>query len=124
MAEEGVEGKFHLWDFTGYAGPPAEPIPPAGDVTNRMRFYFENSHCTTVLGGFMLDAMFGVPATNQFGVILDRANLDAHLARIREDRDGYARTNAAEMQWVQRIVTEGSGSHNRTISCSSRVNAS
>jgi len=112
MAEEGVEGKFHLWDFTGYAGPPAEPIPPAGDVTNRMKFYFENSHCTTVLGGFMLDAMFGVPATNQFGIILDRANLDAHLARIREDRDGYARTNAAEMQWVQRIVSEGSGSHN------------
>jgi len=112
LAEEGVEGRFNLWDFTGYAGPPAEPIPPAGDVTNRMKFYFENSHCTTVLGGFMLDAMFGTPGTNQFGVKLDRSNFDAHLARIREDRAGYARTNAAEIQWVQRIISEVGGSHN------------
>jgi len=106
LAEEGVEGKVGLWDFTGYAGPPAEPIPPAGDAASRMKFYFENSHFTPALGGLMLDAMAGGPGTNRFGFKLDHSNLKARLARIREDRANYARTNAAEIQWVQRIVRE------------------
>ena len=115
LAEERVEGKFRLWDFTGYAGPPAEPIPPAGDVTSRMKFYFESSHCTPTLGGFMLDAMFGGDGTNQFGVKLDRSNVNAHLARIREDRAGYARTNVAEVELVRRILAKASAEHNKPL---------
>ena len=106
LVAEGVEDKFNLWDFTGYAGPPAETIPPEGDVTTRMKYYYENSHCTPVLGGRVLDEVFGGTGTNAFGVKLDRANLQAHLARIKEDRSAYARTNAAEIQWVQRIMSE------------------
>ena len=118
LAEEGVEGKFKLWDFTGYAGPPAEAVPPAGEVTHRMKFYFENSHCTPVLGGLMLDAMFGDAGANACGVTLDRSNIEPHLARILEDRAAYARTNAADLQWAQRIITEvgrtPSSPHTRT----------
>jgi hypothetical protein len=106
LVEEGVEGRFRLWDFTGYAGPPAEAVPPPGDASHRMKFYFENSHCTPVLGGLMLDAMFGDPGTNACGVRLDRSNIKPHLARILEDRAAYARTNAADLQWAQRIITE------------------
>ena len=106
LAQEGVEGKVGLWDFTGYAGPPAEAVPPAGDAASRMRFYFESSHFTPVLGGLMLDAMLGGSSTNQFGFKLDRSHLKTHLARILEDRIDYARTNAADIQWVKRIVTE------------------
>ena len=110
LAQEGVEGKFGLWDFTGYAGPPAETVPPEGDIKSRMKYYFENSHCTPVLGGLMLDAMFGGTDTNAFGVKLDHSNLEAHLARTLEDRAAYARTNAAEIAWVRRILSEGSAS--------------
>jgi hypothetical protein len=108
LAEEGVEGQFNLWDFTGYAGPVAETVPPEGDTKTRMKYYFENSHCTPVLGGMMLDVMFGGGGTNAFGARLDRANLQPHLARILADRTAYARTNAAEIQWVGRILSEGS----------------
>ena len=103
LGEEGVEGKFNLWDFTDYAGPPAEPIPPAGDMQSRMKYYFESSHCTPVLGGLMLDSIYGFAGTNQFGVKLDRANVQRHLADIFKDRAEFARTNAADLQWVQRI---------------------
>ena len=106
LAEEGVEGQFNLWDFTGYAGPPAETVPPEGDLKSRMKYYFENSHCTPVLGGIMLDAMFGATGTNTFGVKLDRANLNAHLARILADRADYARANPSEVRWAQSIVAE------------------
>jgi hypothetical protein len=106
LADEGEEGKFKLWDFTGYSGPPIEAVPPAGDTTTRMKFYFENSHCTPVVGGYMLDAMLG--GTSVFGVELTRSNLDAHLARILTDRAEYARTNAADIEWVRRIASETS----------------
>jgi hypothetical protein len=105
LAQEGVDGKFGVWDFTGYAGPPAEAVPPEGDHTTRMKYYFENSHCTPVLGGLMLDAMFEGATT--FGIKLDQANIKAHLARVLEDRAAYARTNAADIAWVSRILSEG-----------------
>ena len=63
----------------------------------------------------MLDTMFGGDGTNQFGVKLDRSNVNAHLARIREDRAGYARTNAAEVEWVRRILAKASAEHNKPL---------
>jgi hypothetical protein len=111
LAEEGVEGQIKLWDFTGYAGPPTEPVPPPGDVTARMNYFVENSHCTPVLGALMLDAMFGAPGANQCGVPLSRSNLTAHLSRILADRTVYARTNAADIQWVQRLLSEAATPH-------------
>jgi hypothetical protein len=104
LAEEGVEGKFSLWDFSGYAGPPSEALPPAGDLTNRTSFYLESSHFLPTVGGLILDAMFGSAGTNSFGVKLDRANLNSHLARIRADRVEYALKNTAEIQYLQRIL--------------------
>jgi hypothetical protein len=106
VAAEGVEGEFKLWDFTGYAGPPAEAVPPPGEVTHRMRFYFENSHCTPALGGLMLDAMFCGSGSKACGIKLDRSNIKAHLAQIQEDRTAYTRNNAADIQWVHHIISE------------------
>lgn len=106
LAEEGVEGKFPLWDFTGYGGFSSEPVPPPGNVTTRMKYFVENSHCTRVLGALMLDAMFGPPGSNKFGVKLDRSKLAAHLRSIRQDRAAYVRTHAADIQWVRRILSE------------------
>jgi len=58
----------------------------------------------------MLDAMFGDGGTNAFGARLNRANLQPHLAQILTNRTAYARTNAAEIQWVGRILAESSAS--------------
>jgi hypothetical protein len=106
LAEEGVEGKVGLWDFTGYAGPPAEPVPQAGDMTNRMTFYLEGTHFTPSLGKLIFDALFDPAGASSFGAKLDRSNLKVHLARILEDRAAYARTNAADIAWVQGILSE------------------
>ncbi len=55
----------------------------------------------------MLDAMFGLPGANEFGVKLNRANLEAHLARLRDDRTAYVSNNAADVHWVQRLAGAG-----------------
>jgi hypothetical protein len=124
LGEEGVEGKFNLWDFTSYAGMTAEPVPPAGDCRTRMKYYFENSHCTPLLGGLMLDAMLrgkesepanadvDPPRSSEgrgepgFGVRLTKSNVQQELARILQERTVYALTNADDIAWVQRIVAD------------------
>ncbi len=112
LAEEGVEGKFGLWDFTGYSGPPTEPIPPDGDAGARMKYYFENSHFTPECGRLVLDIMLGNCPTNGFGAKLTRANLKTHLAQVLADRAVFARTNAADVQWVHHVVAEVTGNRN------------
>lgn len=113
LAQEGVEGKFNLWDFTDYAGPQAEAVPPKGDVKSRMKYYFENSHCTPLLGGMMVDRMFGDSGTNQFGTELVRTNVQPHLAQILAARAQYAQTNAADIRWVEGIIAEAKAKQNK-----------
>jgi hypothetical protein len=104
LAQEGVEGSVPLWDFSGYAGFPAEPVPATDDAITRMKFYRENSHFTPLLGALMVDTMLGAPCTNQFGVRLTSANLQAHCESMLQDRAEYMRTHPAEMEWVHSIV--------------------
>ena len=91
-----------LWDFTGYWGPTAEEVPAPGDTASRMKLYFENSHYTPAMGALILDRMF-LGATNDFGAIVTTTNIEAHLRRIREQREQWAREHAADVQWVQRV---------------------
>jgi hypothetical protein len=106
VATNGAGGQVALWDFSGYSGPPAEVVPPAGDTASRMKYYFENSHCLPVVGGMMLDRMFGPPGTNEFGVLINQTNFQAHQTRILEDRAAYAKAHPDDMAWIQRIVKE------------------
>lgn len=101
VTAEAPGGEVMVWDFTGYAGVPAEEIPPAGS-TNRMKFYFENSHYTPVTGALMLDRIYGL-ATNDFGVKISPANIDAHLETIRVQRESYVAGHPGEVEWVRRI---------------------
>lgn len=106
LAAEGMDGTAALWDFTGYAGPPGESIPAAGDTSTRMKYYFESAHFTPLLGGMMLDRMLDPASTNQLGTRLDRATLEPHLAQLRADREAYARTHPDEIAWAERLLHE------------------
>jgi hypothetical protein len=105
VAEEWPAGRVAVWDFTGYWPPTSEEVPPAGDTSTRMKYYFENSHYTPAMGGLMLDRMFG-DATNEFGAKISGANIEAHLERIRQQRESYVREHADDVQWVQRIARQ------------------
>jgi hypothetical protein len=95
---------FALWDFTGFDGPTAEPIPPLADRSHRMTWYYENSHFTPALGDAMIDRMFDSPQppgiTGSFGVNLAAANLPLHLADLRRQRETYVRQYPAELAFV------------------------
>jgi hypothetical protein len=91
-----------LWDFTGYWAPTMEPVPPATDKTTRMKFYYENSHYTPVMGGLMLDRMF-LGATNEFGAKISTAKIEQHLQMLRERREVFSQQFREDVEWVARI---------------------
>jgi hypothetical protein len=105
VTEESPPDGVALWDFTGYWPPTSEEVPPAGDNRTRMKYYFENSHYTPIMGALMLDRMFG-DATNEFGAKISASNVEAHLETIRQHRESYARTHAADLEWAQGVARQ------------------
>jgi hypothetical protein len=91
-----------LWDFAGCWEPTMEPVPPAGDTTTRMKFYYENSHYTPAMGALMLDRMF-FGAANRFGATISTMNIEQHLQLLREQRELFARRYPDDVEWVARI---------------------
>lgn len=108
LAEEGATASVPLWDFQGFTGVLAEPVPTEGDRTTRMKYYLEASHFTPALGGLVLERMLhpanGGADESSFGVRLTPANLEAHLAATRAERDAYAALHPGEIAWVKVIA--------------------
>jgi hypothetical protein len=90
-----------VWDFTGYAGPLAEPVPAADEPDRAMHWFFESSHCTPALGHLVIQTIrTGQPALDGFGARLHPDTIDAHLERLRADREGWAAEYPHEVRWT------------------------
>jgi hypothetical protein len=83
-----------LWDFSGYNSVTTEP------VATPMQYYWDSSHFTERVGGWILTRVMGGTETGQipadFGVSLTDENVEAHLAAVRADRDSYVRMHPQE----------------------------
>jgi hypothetical protein len=83
---------YPLWDFTGYNSVTTEAIPEASEQT--MQWYWESSHFKKTLGDIVLDQLFDYPSTKRkrpddFGVLINRDNIEQHLLKIRQARQRY-----------------------------------
>ncbi len=95
-----------LWDFTGYASYPAEPMP-AADCATPPVYYNEGSHFTPALAEIMLARMFhGEPRDETFGVQLQAHNVQERNARIREEYHRWREQNVSDIAWIQQIAKE------------------
>lgn len=104
IAEEKAGDEVPLWDFTGYTGYVAEPIPQTRDPKIRMEWYFETGHFTPKLGDIVLDTVVRGKSPPGFGVKLTPANLTNHLGRIRRDREVFARQFPRDVDWVAELA--------------------
>jgi len=100
---------FPLWDFSGYNAITCEPVPPLGDVTTRMVWYWESSHYTKDLGDLVLDRMFSRSDAFQrgpkdLGVVLTSKNIDAHQLRLREKQQEYQQSHPVDVVEVERLT--------------------
>jgi hypothetical protein len=78
-----------LWDFSGYHAYARERVPPAGDRTTELAWYWEAGHFKPALGERMLDRMFGKDAGADFGRCLTRVSAPQVLSAIRAERERY-----------------------------------
>jgi hypothetical protein len=101
--------RFTLWDFSDYSELTTEAVPERGDVTSRMRWYWESSHYTKALGDLVLDRIFGRPnpsLPNDFGVAIQSATLEGHLANIRMRGEAYRRSHSRDMNELTHTATD------------------
>jgi hypothetical protein len=103
------EKPIPLWDFTGYNSLTTEEVPSAEEEGKPMRWYWESSHFKKELGDLVLDRMFDhhepsrtIP--DDFGVLLTTKNIEAHLARIRAERQRYHETHRQEIAEVEYLA--------------------
>jgi hypothetical protein len=88
-----------LWDFSGFTPYADESIPPPGDKTSEMRWYWEGGHFKKSLGDALLARIFGGSAEHPaWGRQLTARNLDEQLQQQRAARDEYEILHAAEVR--------------------------
>lgn len=90
---------IELFDFSGFNSVTSETIP---EVTGKvaMENYWEGSHYRTVVGKQILAKMLpirDVAVAPDFGVRLDRSNIDGHLEHIRAEREIYRAAHPQEL---------------------------
>ncbi len=73
-----------LYDFSGYNRFSTEPVPPSGDQSTEMRWYWELGHYKSALGDEMLRVIMN--GETSFGRLLTRDNIEDVLAEIRAAR--------------------------------------
>ncbi|MDA0745671.1 MAG: hypothetical protein O2954_04085 [bacterium] len=95
-----------VWDFTGYSGLQAEPVPPENEPETRMQWYFESSHFKPELGDRVIARILGKDPTSSFGIQLTEHNLASHLAHIQSQRYEYISQFPADISWVERVYEE------------------
>lgn len=107
LAEEGAanpgKAPFPLWDFTGYNEYAMEPIPPTGDTTSRMRWWWEEDHLKKELGDLVLSRVNGAAEPAGFGELVTPGNLEEHLPKLRAGRAEYLRRHPEEIAHLEQL---------------------
>ena len=105
--EESFSIPVAVWDFTSFAGPNAEPVPPAEDPAD-MNWYWESSHYKSELGQLVLKRVIGDPQpvkdwASNFGTQINAANVEQHLSKLRRQREDYVASHPEDMALLRDI---------------------
>ena len=79
--------EVELLDFSGYDSFSTEPVPPPGDTTAHMRWWWEAAHYKPELGERIIRRLFG--QDRRWGVALEPRTIDEHLAQQLGERTRY-----------------------------------
>lgn len=96
-----------LWDFSQFNELTEEAVPAKADRKSKMHWYWESGHFKKELGELVLDRVFGHQgAREDFGVLLNQQNLEAHLAIERVREADYRRRYFKDVEQLQQIDRE------------------
>ena len=103
--------QFPLWDFSGFNSVTTEPVPPEGDVTTKMRWFWEPAHYKKEAGDLILDRILGYRDSSRhlpedFGILLTPATIDGWLDKSRMLLHEYEQREPGEAALVRNVVDE------------------
>ncbi|BBD07551.1 hypothetical protein [Desulfovibrio ferrophilus] len=102
---------FPLWDFSGYNIITTERVPDAGDMAAQMHWYYEASHCRSILGDLMQDRIYAVNnplLPDDFGIRLTSESIEAHLSCVRVDQQHWEQTHPRAVAAIRTLISERS----------------
>lgn len=83
---------FRVIDFSIYHDLTAEKVSQGKE--DRMKYHFEGSHYSELLGNIVLDRLIDISPYKDFGIELNSQNIDIHIQKLREDRVKFIDTKA------------------------------
>ncbi|MEM7255545.1 MAG: hypothetical protein AAF493_29445 [Pseudomonadota bacterium] len=108
-ARSAVGPQITLLDFSTLHDIVKEPVPPKGDTTTQMRWFWEGSHFRTVVGNWMLDRILQVKESNapaDFGVELTPSTIEASLATVRAELRRYVAEYPDDVAIAEEALTQ------------------
>ena len=97
-----------VWDFSSYNSISTEPI------SNDMKYFIDSFHFNQEAGNLILDRLLseqGSKVPPDFGIPIAPENIESHLAKIRTEREVWARKNPDLVKLVQDLKhNQGSNS--------------
>ena len=82
-----------VWDFSGLGHETTEPIPPPGDISAEVAFYWEAAHFKSKLGDLMISQIIG--GESGFGFPLTKHSISSTRAHDKARLQEESPTNAA-----------------------------
>lgn len=100
---------FPLWDFSSYNIITTEQLPSGEDHDTQMKYYWEPRHYKKFVGDLILDRMFKYQDSarvlpEDFGILLNDANLDDWEEKIQKSRNAYVMTHASDIAEIGRLI--------------------
>ena len=108
---------FPVWDFSGYNTITTEPVPPLGDITTEMKYYYESSHFKEELGDIVFSKIYNYQNSktaipDDFGVRINLKNLESHLKQIRKSQKIYQQTYPNDVKEIEDLLQENISKNN------------
>jgi hypothetical protein len=98
---------YPVWDFSDYNKLTTEEIPKGN---TEMKWFWDSAHYKKELGDIILDRMFdgnfsGGQDYPDFGVKLTSQNIEAHLLKLRNEREQWRLTHPQDVKEIEALKT-------------------
>jgi hypothetical protein len=97
-------GQLQIWDFSGYSRYTTESLPPPGDHTHRLRWFWEPVHFQAELGDLMIARMHGAAEPADFGVRLTPQDLPRQIAAFHQGEAAWVATHPADIARIAGVL--------------------
>jgi len=104
IANSFMEKPYNIIDFSVYHNLTSEMVPVEKDA--QMKYYQDSSHYKKILGSIVLDVLTKESDIDNFGVLLNKNNIDQHLKHQKKNRKDYINISQYRIDLKKYIIKE------------------